>query len=83
MAYLSGSDMMGAFSAIGAPRTKYDAMGSIPKDHSAYKILQSPTYKDMGDVSWTTGETWGILFEWGRRRHNCADTVQPNVQVRE
>ncbi len=62
MGCLNGSEVMGAFSAIGAPRTKYGTMGAIPKDHSAYKILQSPTYKDMGDVSWTTGETWGILL---------------------
>ena len=36
--------------------------GAIPKNKSAYNILQSPQFKQMGDISWTTNETWGILL---------------------
>ena len=35
---------------------------NIPKSQDAYKILQGPEYQNMGDISWKTGETWGILF---------------------
>ncbi len=35
---------------------------NIPKLQDAYKILQGPEYQNMGDISWKTGETWGILF---------------------
>jgi hypothetical protein len=35
---------------------------NIPKSNDAYKILQGPEYQNMGDISWKTGETWGILF---------------------
>jgi hypothetical protein len=37
-------------------------IGAIPKDDSAYTILQAPQYENMGDINWSTGETWGILF---------------------
>ena len=53
---------MGAFSSIGSSRPKFNGMGSIPRGNSAMKILQSPTYRDMGDVNWKKGETWGILM---------------------
>tara|TARA_B100000035_G_C20961220_1_gene536622 strand:+ start:194 stop:358 length:165 start_codon:yes stop_codon:yes gene_type:complete len=35
---------------------------NIPKSRDAYNILQAPQYQNMGDISWKTGETWGILF---------------------
>ena len=63
---------MGAFSSIGAPRTSFNGIGAIPKDHSAYKILQSSTYKDMGDINWKTGETWGILMSGAIVGITCA-----------
>ena len=53
---------MGIFSSIGTPPSKISGMGAIPKDSSAFQILQRPQYGKMGDVSWTTGETWGILM---------------------
>lgn len=34
----------------------------IPRGNSAMQLLQSPKYKDMGDIDWTTGETWGVLI---------------------
>ena len=52
---------MSVFSELGNMRT-VSQMGSIPKSNSAYKILQDKRYKDMGDISWTTGETWGVLI---------------------
>ena len=62
MGYSTGSEYVGAFASIGAPRSAMSGLGALPKDNSAYRILQSSTYKDMGDVNWTTGETWGILL---------------------
>jgi len=52
---------MGVFSELGN-MNRVSQMGAIPKSDHAYKILQSPTYKDMGDINWSTGETWGILI---------------------
>ena len=37
-------------------------LGTIPIGNSAYKILQDDKYKDMGDIEWSTGETWGVLI---------------------
>jgi len=37
-------------------------MGVIPKGDSAYSILQADKYANMGDISWSTGETWGVLI---------------------
>jgi len=37
-------------------------LGAIPIGNSAYKILQDDKYKDMGDIEWSTGETWGVLI---------------------
>ena len=37
-------------------------MGAIPKSDDAYRILQAPQYDNMGDINWSTGETWGILM---------------------
>ena len=34
----------------------------IPRGNSAMQLLQAPKYKDMGDIDWTTGETWGVLI---------------------
>jgi hypothetical protein len=40
----------------------------IPKDDSAYKILQAPSYNRMGsysnvgDISWSSNEFWGTLL---------------------
>lgn len=42
--------------------TNIGAIGDIPRGDSAYNILQDPQYENMGDISWKTGETWGILF---------------------
>lgn len=52
---------MGIFAEIGNSHG-YSNMGAIPKSNDAYSILQNPTYDNMGDVDWKTGETWGILF---------------------
>ena len=52
---------MSVFSELGNMR-KVSQMGTIPRGDSAYKILQDDRYKEMGDVSWTTGETWGVLI---------------------
>lgn len=46
---------LGNHSAIGN-------LGAIPKSDAAYKILQAPKFKEMGDVNWDTGETWGVLI---------------------
>ena len=27
-----------------------------------HKILQDDRHKEMGDINWTTGETWGVLI---------------------
>ena len=35
---------------------------AIPKSMDAYRILQGPEYRNMGDISWRTGETWGVLI---------------------
>ena len=37
-------------------------LGAIPIGNSAYKILQDDKYKEMGDISWSAGETWGVLI---------------------
>jgi hypothetical protein len=34
----------------------------IPKDDSAYKILQSSSYSRMGAISWSSNEFWGTLL---------------------
>jgi hypothetical protein len=40
----------------------------IPKDNSAYRILQAPSYNRMsgysgiGDISWSSNEFWGTLL---------------------
>jgi len=52
---------MGVFSDLGN-RAAMGSLGRIPKSNSAYKILQAPKYKDMGDINWQTGETWGVLI---------------------
>lgn len=52
---------MSVFSELGNMQ-KVSQMGTIPRGDSAYKILQDDRYKEMGDVSWTTGETWGVLI---------------------
>ncbi|NDF37182.1 MAG: hypothetical protein EB156_05280 [Euryarchaeota archaeon] len=52
---------MSVFSDLGN-RAAIGNLGAIPKSNSAYKILQAPKYKDMGDISWQTGETWGVLI---------------------
>jgi len=52
---------MGVFSHLGNPAAS-GGLGAIPKSEDAYKILQSPAYENIGDISWTTGETYGILF---------------------
>ena len=52
---------MGVFSELGnAP--SIGSLGKIPKSQDAYKILQHDKYKDMGDINWSTGETWGVLI---------------------
>jgi len=51
---------MGVFSELG--NTASPGLGAIPKSNAAYDILKSPSYDNMGDISWKTGETWGILF---------------------
>jgi len=52
---------MGIFSELGNG-ANYTSMGAIPKSDDAYKILQAPQYDNMGDINWSTGETWGILM---------------------
>jgi len=52
---------MGVFSELGNHRS-IGSLGAIPKGSSAYEILQQPQYKNMGDISWKTGETWGVLI---------------------
>ena len=37
-------------------------LGVIPKDNSAYRLMQTPQHSQMGQVNWSTGETWGILI---------------------
>lgn len=52
---------MGVFSELGNS-SSIGSIGAIPKSDAAFKILQAPKFKDMGDVNWTTGETWGVLI---------------------
>jgi len=52
---------MGVFSELGNGKN-FGSLGAIPKSDAAYKILQGDKYKDMGDINWTTGETWGVLM---------------------
>lgn len=52
---------MSVFSELGN-RAAIGNLGAIPKSNAAYKILQAPKFKDMGDVNWGTGETWGVLI---------------------
>lgn len=52
---------MGVFSELGNTRS-IGSLGRIPKSQDAYKILQHDKYKDMGDINWSTGETWGVLI---------------------
>jgi hypothetical protein len=40
----------------------FGSMGAIPRGDAAYKILQDDKYQEMGDINWTTGETWGVLM---------------------
>ncbi len=61
MGYSSG-ETMGAFSSIGNARANFNGLGAIPKGDAAYTILQDPSYNNMGDISWKTGETWGVLL---------------------
>lgn len=54
---------MGAFSSIKGTRTaNIGSLGAIPKGDAAFKILQDPSFNDMGDINWKTGETWGVLI---------------------
>ena len=52
---------MSVFSELGN-MNKVSQMGAIPRGNTAYKILQDDRYKDMGDINWNTGETWGVLI---------------------
>ena len=52
---------MGVFSELGNTRS-IGSLGKIPKSADAYKILQHDKYTDMGDINWSTGETWGVLI---------------------
>lgn len=52
---------MGVYSELGNARD-FGSLGAIPKSDTAFKILQDDKYKDMGDISWSTGETWGVLI---------------------
>ena len=52
---------MGMFSHLGNS-TNHASLGAIPKSNTAFEILQDPQYDNMGDINWSTGETWGILF---------------------
>lgn len=52
---------MSVFSDLGNMQ-KVSQMGAIPKSDAAYKILQDDRYKEMGDINWNTGETWGVLI---------------------
>ena len=52
---------MGVYSELGNARN-FGSLGAIPKSNAAYKILQDDKYKDMGDINWSTGETWGVLI---------------------
>ena len=58
---LEGSGSVGVFSELGNMQ-RVSQMGAIPKSDHAYKILQAPKYQEMGDINWTTGETWGVLI---------------------
>ena len=52
---------MSIFSELGN-RAAIGNLGAIPKSDAAYKILQAPKFKEMGDVKWETAETWGVLI---------------------
>ena len=52
---------MGVYSELGNARD-FGSLGAIPKSDAAFKILQDDKYNDMGDISWSTGETWGVLI---------------------
>lgn len=52
---------MGVFSELGNTQN-FGSLGRIPKSQDAFKILQNDKYKDMGDINWSTGETWGVLI---------------------
>lgn len=52
---------MGVYSELGNARD-FGNLGTIPIGNSAYKILQDDKYKEMGDINWSTGETWGVLI---------------------
>ena len=34
----------------------------IPKDSSAYNLLQAPGYSRMGAIEWSSNEFWGTLI---------------------
>jgi hypothetical protein len=53
--------LMGVFSELGNAASS-GGLGAIPKSDAAYEILKAPAYNNMGDISWKTGETYGILF---------------------
>ena len=61
---LSEHPFMGAMGAMSYPskQKQLAGFGAIPKNKSAYNILQSSQFKQMGDINWTTNETWGILL---------------------
>ena len=52
---------MGVYSELGNARN-FGSLGAIPRGNEAFKILQDDKYKDMGDINWSTGETWGVLI---------------------
>ena len=63
---------MSVFSELGNMR-EVSQMGTIPMGDSAYKISQDDRYKEMGDINWTTGETWGVLISgvFSRSSNRC------------
>ena len=64
---------MSAFRQIGSSGMSYSTIGSIPKNDSAYRLMQAPQYagvrghkglgySGIGDVNWSTNEFWGTLL---------------------
>ncbi len=52
---------MGAFSQISRSGIGSASIGAIPKNDSALKLVNHKG-AGLGAISWTTGETWGVLI---------------------
>jgi len=52
---------MGAFSQISRSSIGSASIGAIPKNDSALNLVNN-NKAGLGAISWTTGETWGVLI---------------------